>query len=96
MTREPDPSREWIYVDDLMSSEDICKLLDLNHTSALHNIRRRAKERGAPFPEPLKATGNAAIWARPPVVTWAVQHGYLEPDGETFRAHPRAGRPRKL
>ena len=84
----------WVKLDDLMGSAEVCELLHIEHTSTLHTIRRRARDRGTPFPEPVKELSGASIWDRPEVVAWGIGQGYLNTDG-TFKGRLRAGRPRK-
>ena len=94
MRGRPDPELEWVYVDNLVGSDEICTLLHVRDVGTLHNIRKRATDRGWPFPEPVKTLSGAMIWDRTDVVRWGVERGYLNED-ETFKGHPKAGRPRK-
>ena len=77
-----------------MGSAEVCALLHIEHTSTLHTIRRRARARGTPFPEPVKELSGASIWNRTEVVGWGMTQGYLNADG-TFRGPLKRGRPSK-
>ena len=65
--------RRKVFVDELVSAEEIAQRLGVKRLQVVHDWRRRHKD----FPRPLKTIGNVGVWAWPDVEAWAKKTGRL-------------------